>query len=278
MNFDGFIPHEFTRFGGLVDNDDPTVLPMGVAAVCKNCRFQLTTVATRYGLQTALQGPNQAAISGLAGLIYTPENPGETLFQVPMVFDTDGYLLVERPAGSGILVRVQGPLVSQPANAHAIVTEAYNRALIAYSDLKTPAAPINVYGLSTQHLDPYGQKPLGAAWLPLDGLPGGRVCAAHSDRRQWTSLPLHRRRHHARNRARVAAGRKRHGYRWRRNLAGADPGAGEPAAGAQRAAAHAPRRQRNLRRRPRCLPGNDLRQRRRENRSPPLPASWSTPT
>ncbi len=165
MNFEGFIPHEFTRFGGLVDNDDPTVLPMGVAAVCKNCRFQLTTVATRYGLQTALQGPNQAPISGLASLIYTPENPGETLFQVPMVFDTDGYLLVESPAGSGRLVRVQGPLVTQPANAHAIITEAYNRALIAYSDLKTPKAPINVYGLSTQQLDPYGQKPLGAPWL-----------------------------------------------------------------------------------------------------------------
>ena len=165
MNFDGFIPHEFTRFGGLVDNDDPTVLPMGVAAVCRNCRFQLTTVATRYGLQTALQGPNQAAISGLASLIYTPENPGETLFQVPMVFDTDGYLLVEKPAGSGILVRVQGPLVSQPANAHAVITEAYNRALVAFSDLQTPSAPINVYGLSTQQLDPYGQKPLGAAWL-----------------------------------------------------------------------------------------------------------------
>ena len=73
MNFDGFTPHEFTRFGGLVDNDDPTVLPMGVAAVCRNCRFQLTTVATRYGLQTALQGPNQAPITGLASLIYTPE-------------------------------------------------------------------------------------------------------------------------------------------------------------------------------------------------------------
>ena len=108
MNFDGFTPHEFTRFGGLVDNDDPTVLPMGVAAVCKNCRFQLTTVATRYGLQTTMQGPNQAAISGLASLIYTPENPGETLFQVPLVFDTDGYLLVERPVGSGKLVRRAG--------------------------------------------------------------------------------------------------------------------------------------------------------------------------
>jgi hypothetical protein len=112
-----------------------------------------------------LQGPNQAGISGLAGLIYTPENPGETLFQVPMVFDTDGFLLVEKPAGSGILVRVQGPLVSQPSSAHAIITEAYNRALIAFSDLKAPLAPINVYGLSTQQLDPYGQKPLGAAWI-----------------------------------------------------------------------------------------------------------------
>jgi hypothetical protein len=60
-------------------------------------------VATRYGLQTALQGPNQAAITGLASLIYTPENPGGTLFQVPMVFDTDGYLLVESPAGSGLV-------------------------------------------------------------------------------------------------------------------------------------------------------------------------------
>src|SRR3984957_3543048 len=165
MNFNGFLPHEFTRFGGLVDNDDPTVLPAGVAAVCKNCRFQLTTVATRYGLQSALQGPNQPPTSGLASLIYTPENPGETLFQVPMVFDTDGYLLIESPAGSGRLTRVQGPLVTQPTNAHAITTEAYNRALIAYSDLKTPKAPLNVYGLSTQQLDPYGQKPLGAAWL-----------------------------------------------------------------------------------------------------------------
>src|SRR3984885_6978697 len=164
MNFDGFIPHEFTRFGGLVDNDDPTVLPMGVAAVCKNCRFQLTTVATRYGPQTAFKGPTQTPTPGLPSLIYPPENPGETLFQVPMVFDTDGYLLIENPAGSGRLTRVQGPLVTQPVNAHAIVTEAYNRALIAYSDLKTPKAPINVYSLSTQQLDPYGQKPLGAPW------------------------------------------------------------------------------------------------------------------
>jgi hypothetical protein len=147
-----------------VDNDDPTVLPIGVAAVCKNCRFQLTTVATRYGLQTALQGPNQTSITGLASLIYTPENSGEILFDAPMLFDTDGFLLVETPAGSGILKRVQGPLVNQPKGSHAIISECYNRALIAFSDLKDAKAPIEVYNLKTQELDPYGQKSIGGAW------------------------------------------------------------------------------------------------------------------
>lgn len=112
-----------------------------------------------------MQGPNQAAITGLAGLIYTPENPGESLFQVPMIFDTDGYLLIEAPVGSGHLKRVTGPLVSQPENAHAIISECYNRGLIAFSDLESPRGPLNVYGLSTQKLDPYGQRAIGAAWL-----------------------------------------------------------------------------------------------------------------
>lgn len=166
MNFDGFTPTPFNRFGGVVDSEDPTILPLGVAAVCKNMRFTLTSAWTRYGLQTAMQGPNKVPISGLASLIYTPENPGESLFQVPMVFDTDGYLLIENPAGSGTLKRITGPLVTQPANAQAIITEAYNRAFVAFSNLKTALAPINVYGLSTQALDPYGQLPLGAIWSP----------------------------------------------------------------------------------------------------------------
>jgi hypothetical protein len=164
-----------------VDNDDPTVLPIGVAAVCKNCRFQLTTVATRFGLQTAMQGPNQAPISGIASLIYTPENPGETLFQVPMIFDTDGFLLIETPVGSGHLKRITGPLVMQPTNAHAIITECYNRALIAFSNLERPVSPIEVYSLNAlsinpttgdpilgsgqPFLDPYGQLPLGWNWV-----------------------------------------------------------------------------------------------------------------
>ena len=185
-----------------------------------------------------MQGPNQAAISGLASLIYTPENPGETLFQVPMVFDTDGYLLVERPAGSGILVRVQGPLVTQPANAHAIVTEAYNRALIAYSDLKTPVSPHQ--RLRAEH------AAAGPVWTEATGR--GMACTPRAylvgEYVQPTAAGGNGHLYRCtvagttqRDRAGVAARRKCHGYRWRRNLGGADPGAGEPAARAQRTAA-----------------------------------------
>ena len=112
-----------------------------------------------------MQGPNQAPISGLAGLIYTPENPAETLFQIPMLFDTDGFLLIESPAGSGRLKPVQGTLVTPPVESHAIISQCYNRALIAFSDLKNTRAPMEVYGLNTRILDPYGQKSVGGPWL-----------------------------------------------------------------------------------------------------------------
>ena len=101
--------------------------------------------------------------TGLASLIYTPENPGESLFQVPLIFDSDGYLLVEKPAGSGSLTRVQGPLVTHPP-MHTPSSQKPITGTDRLLDLQIPSAPIHVYGLSTQKLDPYGQKPLGAAW------------------------------------------------------------------------------------------------------------------
>jgi hypothetical protein len=164
LNFAGFKPTEFARFGGLVDVDDPTALPTGVAAVCKNSRFHLTSVATRYGLQTAMQSKNAVAINGLAGLIFTAEGVGQVGFQRPMVFDAEGLLQVENPAGSGRLNPLSGALVSTPAGSQQITTQVYNRALSSYSNLKTPSSPISVYDLQSGNLDPYGQLPLGWSW------------------------------------------------------------------------------------------------------------------
>ncbi len=111
-----------------------------------------------------------------------------------MVFDTDGYLLVERPAGSGKLVRVQGPLVTQPANAHAIVTEAYNRALIAYSDLKTPVGPDQRLRAEHAGAGPVWAEASRCILADVHGVPRGRVRATNCGGRQRTPLPMHRRR------------------------------------------------------------------------------------
>ena len=88
---------------------DATSLPLGVAALCKNCKFMLTGVECRWGFQTQMQSPNaDAQITGGISGIYTAENPGEVRFQVPMIFDSDGYLLKESPVGTGRMVRIQG--------------------------------------------------------------------------------------------------------------------------------------------------------------------------
>jgi len=60
-----------------------------------------------------------------------------------------------------------------------------------------------VYGLSTQQLDPYGQKPLGAAWLSSTAYLVGEYVQPTAAAATDTST-VHRGRHHQRNRASVA--------------------------------------------------------------------------
>src|SRR5947209_6780375 len=101
MNFSGFAPHEFGRFSSLVEQDDPTALPVGLAAAARNVTFHLTSVRTRDGIQTQFQTATQdQPITGLASLKYQ-QSSGET--QVPIVFDFGGQMYVESPAGSGSL-------------------------------------------------------------------------------------------------------------------------------------------------------------------------------
>jgi hypothetical protein len=150
---------------------------MGAAPVCKNARFDMTSVGCRWGIQQAMQSPNKdAQITGALSLIYTPENPGEVLFQRPMIFDTRGTVLIESPVGSGRLVPVAGVNITPPQNAHMMGAEVYNRAVLAFSDLKKPLGPMGIYSLSSGTFFPYGQKPLGFSWAKNLGCVVGEYC------------------------------------------------------------------------------------------------------
>jgi hypothetical protein len=167
---------EFSRWLGLVDEDDPTNLPMGCAAMAQNCRFNLTEVETRYGIQTAIQGMNKSAITGLLGCAYTPESVIESYFQAILLYDYTGALQIENPAGTGRATAITGPLVTLPAQSHMIGTQAYNRAWMSYSNLLTPTAFPSVYDLKTKQLLPYGMKPVGFGWYAGAQVLVGECC------------------------------------------------------------------------------------------------------
>src|SRR5579864_9640242 len=102
MNFEGFSPHEFDRWSSLVEQDDPTALPQGVAGVARNVCFRLNSVRTRDGISWQFQSPTKdQPITGLASLI-NQQPTGST--QVPLILDIAGRMYVESPAGSGTLV------------------------------------------------------------------------------------------------------------------------------------------------------------------------------
>ncbi len=124
-----------------------------------------------------------------------------------MLFDTDGYLLIES-AG-----RIGTPSACHRAAGHTADgiprhhPECYNRALIAFSDLQKPKAPLQVYGINTLSIDPgqydpwIGQHTLTCMatplWLrrPLYGLHCKQLCTADGGWRQRTSLSMHSGRH-----------------------------------------------------------------------------------
>jgi hypothetical protein len=176
-NFSGSTPVEINRFCGLVDQDDATNLPLGVAALARNVKYALTSVKVpRYGIKQAIQGIADAPITGLLGAIYTPEAAGEVFSQIPLFFDLAGNLQLESPVGTGKAVAITGTLVTLPANSHMIGAQGFNCAFLAFSDLQTPTAPMATYNLKTGVLNPYGLKPVGAGWLAKHTYVAGEVC------------------------------------------------------------------------------------------------------
>ena len=175
-NYGEATPTEISRYLGLVDQDDPTNLPTGCAATCYNCRFSLTSVETRWGIGTSIQGKNNSPVTGLMGCAYTPESSGQAFFQAPLLFDMTGSLQIENPVGTGKTTAITGSLVTLPANSHMIGTQAYNRAWMAYSNLISSTSPMAVYDLFTQTLVPYGMKPVGFGWYAGATVLEGEVC------------------------------------------------------------------------------------------------------
>jgi hypothetical protein len=155
-----------SRFLGFLDADDPTNTPIGLAALARNTMFDLTSARTRDGFQMAMQCVDKAPVTGLMGMIYTPETSTESFFQLPIAFQLSGTLQYENPVGSKRMVPVPEGLFTPPEDAHMISVQTYNKGWLAFSNLLTPTTQMAVLDPKTLNLDPYGMKPFGWTWLP----------------------------------------------------------------------------------------------------------------
>lgn len=181
MGFNGYTPYPMERFTSLVEQDDVTNLPLGVAAVARNVQFHLTAVRTRWGISqrigNAWVGMNTGTNKPVTGLYSLKYNGNGVTAdkQVPLVYDQAGNLKVESPAGSGILVPVTpalnsdgNPLLSVPAlAAYLEATQTLNRAYLSFFDITNPLAAnaaLGVYDLNSGILDPNGMKLFGQQW------------------------------------------------------------------------------------------------------------------
>jgi hypothetical protein len=173
-------PVQIMRMLGQVDQDDPTNLPVGCAAVCKNIDF--TRDATGAGLSATTRAGNcmiaqgvKSPGTGLWDFQYEPEAANDPFFQQLLRFSMSGTLEREYPVGTGRMTPVPAGLFVPPTNSHKIDAQTANLVFSSYSNLKTPTAGCSGYNPKTLNLDPLGMKPFGFSWTPATFVYKGEV-------------------------------------------------------------------------------------------------------
>lgn len=169
-NFDGFTPSPFGRFCSLYEEEDVTAAPLGVAAVCRNNRWHVTSAGSRFGINqqigqawVGLNSGKGFPITGAECFKYSGNGvvPDK---QVPVLFDQNGNLLLESPVGSGTLIPIVSGQVSPPVGAYMESAQTLNRGFLAFTNIANPAvaASVNaVYDLNSGILDPLSMRPVG---------------------------------------------------------------------------------------------------------------------
>ncbi len=172
---------------GQVDQDDPTNLPLGCAAVCKNTDFtrdstgSALSATTRAGNCLIAQGVKSPG-TGLWDFQYEPISATDPFFQQLLRFSMTGTLEREYPSGTGRMQAVPAGMFTPPVNSHKIDVQAANLVYSAYSSalynpkpLTVPTAGLSCYNPKTLNYDPLGMKPYGFSWVPNTFVYAGEV-------------------------------------------------------------------------------------------------------
>jgi hypothetical protein len=155
---DGYRRELYPKLGGLVTSMPPTHIPFGSAAVAEDVEFTPKTVKTRRGLSQAFQINNNPSINGLDNWV---QQAGQSTSQQTLIaFDSNSIIYKEPFPGAGVMQSIGS--VANDATYYMLLTSAYDKAFMAFSNLITSGTPKPLQYLLYQNqffLDPVSIAP-----------------------------------------------------------------------------------------------------------------------
>lgn len=182
MNFDGFSPQTIPRFGSLVQNDDVTELPLGVASDVQNCDYRTQSVGPRDGKGVKLTFGVGNGVRGVGVLRYlAADKSGQENIAI-IACTKDGNVWAASPfvpasktllTTPGLVAKI-GPVTP---GLYPQMAQAYNKEIIAQGNLMIGVAPALIVDGATLTCDPVSDKPFGETWQPLTRYRTGQVAS-----------------------------------------------------------------------------------------------------
>jgi hypothetical protein len=171
VNFDGYTPQSIPRFGSVVQADDVTELPYGIAEDVENCSYRTQSVGPRDGLGLALTFGQGNDLRGVGVLRYlAADNTGQENIQIIAV-TKDGNVSSAAPFNQESITSMTAPLVAAGVirlapGLYPQLAQAFNKMHIAQGNLMTGQAPSLVVSGALQTCDPISDLPIGNPWEP----------------------------------------------------------------------------------------------------------------
>ncbi len=168
MNFSGSKTQSITKFGSVCSWDNITQLPLGVARVARNVRYTAVSVATRYGYRKllAFAGTN-VGVGAFQVLRFLPPAGSNSVAEYARIiaYTRDGRFWDANPFVQSTVTQLPTPFGVQP-NLNPIITQAFNKGIIALGDCTQGQQTPLIYDPSTRTLDQASDQPWGFTWTP----------------------------------------------------------------------------------------------------------------
>lgn len=174
MQFTDCTPIAIPRFGSLTQSDSSVLLPLGSAQISRNSRYTPQGVSTRWGFTNRLKFGAQGSKLAAAGVIryLANDNSGKEVIGLAGYTQTDGNIYGATPFLQSSVTQLTTDAFVALANLprvpgiNPVITQAFNKGMIAMGDLTSGAAPNLIYDPNAGTLDQISDVPFGAPWNP----------------------------------------------------------------------------------------------------------------